>query len=720
MTERARACIEKVMARFEEITPPKAEKRDFFHRKFQDSRFDPYHYMRKRGDLKVLSHLKAENTYAGRFFNRLQPLQEELFQEMKELIPKDYDTEPVKWGPWLYYQSWVRDREHLVYKRKKAGSGKPEILLDINKMAQDGNYCNVSGVWPSPRHDILAYALDREGREFYTIYFKDLKTGKNLSQSISKVTSDFVWANDNETVFYVRQDPTTLRAFQVFRFNIRTGADDLVWTETDNQFWLNLDRSLSGKHLFIVSSSSDTSEWRFLPADRPGENWSLFCERREKHRYFLDCGKDCFYILTNRDGAFNFKLMKTGVTKRAPSFWKEVIPHNESALIEWFSVFEEFISLEVRQKALRDILILDRGTEKIHKVPFPGEIYFCETRDNREYRTGSVRVVFNSPVHPLTVYDWHVRERRLAFLSQTPTGEGFSPKNYICKREFVTARDGAQIPLTLVCRKDMKYDLSAPLLIYGYGSYGSSVDPYFDTSVPPLLDRGFIYVLAHVRGGSEMGKKWYYEGRLLKKKNTFHDFIDCAEHLKKSNSRRRLYMKGASAGGLLTGAVLNERPELFHGAVAGVPFVDVLTTMLDDKIPLSTAEYEEWGNPNDQKYYNYIKSYSPYDNVKKTDYPHLFIRAGYHDPRVQYWEPAKWSARLREFKTNRTLLLLLTDMKTGHFGPTGRFQRLKTVARENSFFVYLERMAQKGKSLLAGEKAKNEKFASSSPDQNQG
>ena len=693
------------MSRFREITPPKAEKRKFFHKKFQDSRFDPYHYMRERDDSDVLSHLKAENAYAHRFFDRLKPLREELFQEMKELIPEDYDTEPVKWGGWLYYRSWVRGKEHLIYKRKRAGSGNPEILLDVNETAQGESYCSVSDVSPSPRHDILAYALDREGREFYTVYFKDLKTGKNLSQSISKATSDFVWANDNETVFYVRQDPVTLRAFQVFRFNIRTGADELVWTETDKRFQLQLNKSLSDKYLFIISSCSDTSEWRFLPADRPGENWNLFCKRREKHKYFLDCGKDCFYILTNRDGAFNFKLMKSGVEERAPSSWKEALPHSESVLIEDFSVFESFISLEVRQKALRDILILDRGTERFHKVPLPGEIYFCETGDNREYRTDSVRIVFSSPVHPLTEYDWRVREKRLVFLRRRPTGKRFSPENYICKREFVTARDGAQIPLTLVFRKDLKRASSAPLLIHGYGSYGFSLDPGFYGFIPPLLDRGFVCVSAHVRGGSEMGKKWYYEGRLLKKKNTFYDFIDCAESLKKTDPQRRIYITGGSAGGLLIGAVLNERPDLFHGALAGVPFVDVLTTMLDDKIPLSTAEYEEWGNPNDQKYYNYIKSYSPYDNVRKADYPHLFIRAGYHDPRVQYWEPAKWSARLREFKTNRTLLLFLTDMKSGHFGPAGRFRLLKKTALEHSFFVYLERMAQKGRPLLAGKKA---------------
>ena len=683
------------MKSFKGITPPQAQKRSFFHQKFQDRRSDPYYWLREKDSPEVLEYLKAENTYTQKFFDQLKPLQQKLFQEMKSHIPGNYDTCPVKKGPYFYYYSWVQDKEHSIYKRAKelSKADKEEVLLDINQLAAGRSYCDVNSLWVSPRHDILAYALDEEGREFYTIYFKDLRTGQELPHSISGVTYDFVWANDNQTVFYVRQDPETLRSFQVFRFNVFTGANDLIFTETDDRFMVSVNKSLSEKYIFIISSSKDTLEWQFLLADQPSEKFTLFCKRKEKHEYYLDCGKDCFYILTNWGGAFNFKLMKAGVSDHAPALWQEIIPHREESFITDFQVFEKFIALEIRQKALRDVIVWDREEKTTHKVVFSDSVYCTWTQGNLEYQTDSVRICFNSPVHSRTLYDYHVKEKRLIFRWQMPVSGGFSSENYVCERTFASARDGVQIPITLVHKKNLHINSSTPLLLCGYGSYGASWDPYFDSSLFPLLNRGFIFAVAHIRGGSEMGKKWYYNGRLLKKKNTFTDFIDCAEYLKKSHtSSEHLYIMGGSAGGLLMGAVLNERPDLFYGAVATVPFVDVLTTMLDDKIPLSTMEYEEWGNPHEKEYYDYIKSYSPYDNVKKTDYPHLFIRTGYYDSRVQYWEPAKWSARLRELKVNQTLLLFLTDMESGHFGPMGRFQRLNKKAQEQAFFIYLEQM----------------------------
>ena len=683
------------MTYFKKVTPPRAEKRSFFHKKFQDRRSDPYYWLKEKDSSEVLKYLEAENTYAKGFFDRIKPLQQELFQEMKARIPGSYDTEPVKWGSYFYYISWIQEKEHPVYKRAKDRNKKneQEILLDVNQLAIDKSYCDVSGVWASPHHDILTYAMDQEGREFYTIYFKDLHTGKELPHCISKVTSDFVWANDNKTIFYVKQDPKTLRPFQVFRFNILTGANDLIWTETDDRFVVSVNKSLSEEYIFIISSSTDTSEWRFLSANQPFADFTLFCEREEKHEYSLGCGKDCFYVLTNREGAFNFKLMKTGVTDHQPSCWQEVISHSEESFITDFQVFDKFIALEVRQKALRDVVVLDRKAETTHKVSFPDSVYCCWTEGNWEYQTDSVRICFSSPIHSRTLYDYHVKEKQLNFLWQMPVGGEFSSEKYMCERKFASARDGIQVPITLIYKKDLKIGPSTPLFLYGYGSYGYSMDPHFSPTFFSLMDRGFICAVTHIRGGSEKGKKWYYDGRLLNKKNTFTDFIDCAEYLSKSHtSPEHLYIMGGSAGGLLMGAVLNERPDLFNGAVVTVPFVDVLTTMLDDKIPLSTMEYEEWGNPNKKEYYDYIKSYSPYDNVKRTDYPHIFIRTGYYDPRVQYWEPAKWSARLREFKTNQTLLLFLTDMESGHFGPTGRFQQLKKVAQEYAFFIYLEQM----------------------------
>ena len=683
------------MTSSKKLTPPRAKRRKFFHKKFQDRRSDPYYWLREKDSPEVLEYLKAENAYAKSFFDQLKPLQQELYQEMKSHIPGDYDTCPVKKGPYFYYYTWIQDKEHSIYKRTKElnKKGKEEVLLDINQLAAGRSYCEVNNLWISPRHDILAYALDEEGREFYTIYFKNLRTGQEFPHLISRVTSDFVWANDNQTVFYVKQDPETLRPFQIFRFNLLTGTNDLVFTETDDRFMVSVNKSLSEKYIFILSSSRDTSEWQFLSADKPSEKLTLFCKREEKHEYHLDCGKDCFYILTNREDAFNFKLMKAGLSDHSPALWEEIIPHSEESFITDFQVFEGFIALEVRQKALRDVVILDREKKTTHKVSFPEAVYCSWTQENLEYQTDNVRIYFNSPIHSGTLYDYHVREQRLIFRWQMLVSGGFSSENYVCERIFASARDGTQVPITLVHRKDLHASSSTPLLLDGYGSYGLSCDPCFNSSLLPLLNRGFIFAIAHIRGGSEMGKKWYHNGRLLKKKNTFTDFIDCAEYLRKSHtSSEHLYIMGGSAGGLLMGAVLNERPELFYGAVATVPFVDVLTTMLDDKIPLSTMEYEEWGNPHEKAYYDYIKSYSPYDNVKKTNYPHLFIRTGYYDPRVQYWEPAKWSARLREFKTNQTLLLFLTDMESGHFGPTGRFQRLSKIAQEHAFFIYLEQM----------------------------
>ena len=662
-------------------------KQDFVHTQFGDKRPDPYYWMREKDSSKVLDYLKSENEYAKEYLEETSSLREKLFTEMKARVPLNYDSAPMKWGDYEYYHSWLKGKEYPFYKRK---GDKEEILLDVNEMALNKKYCDVESVWVSPNHQILAYALDDEGREFFSIHFKDLKTQKTLLHFIPKATSDFVWANDNETLFYVQQDLETLRPFQVFRFHIPTGKNELVWEEKDEKFFVSLNKSLSESYIFLGSSSTQTSEWWILDANKPEEGFQLFSKRIQDHKYFLDHGGDAFYILTNKDQSFNFKLMEA---KDSSSPWEEVIPHREDRLLEDFSVFEKFIAIEVREKALTNIVIWDREASKEHNISFSESVYSCEIGSNAEYKTESVRVNFNSPIRSNTIYDYHVKKRELVFCKQTPVLGGFSADDYLCQREIVQARDGAEVPITLVYKKTTQLNSSTPLLLYGYGSYGLSMDPNFRSSLFSLLDRGFVYVIAHIRGGSEKGKKWYYNGRLLKKKNTFTDFIDCAEHLiqKKYTSASHLYAMGGSAGGLLMGAVLNDRPDLFHGAIALVPFVDVLTTMLDDKIPLSTAEYEEWGNPNEKEYYDYMKSYSPYDNVKKTNYPHLLVKTGYHDPRVQYWEPAKWVARLREFKTNDNKIYFITDMESGHFGPTGRFQGLKRQALEFAFLLFLEK-----------------------------
>ena len=552
----------------------------------------------------------------------------------------------------------------------------------------------------SPNQKILAYSLDSRGREIYDIFFKNLETGKLLPQFISEAASDFVWAGGSRTVFYTKQDPVSLRPFQVYRFDIRSGRSHLVFEEPEPRFDVFLRKTLSNDFLIITSASSLTSECRFLSAGNPRGEWTVFAPRKAGHEYHINYGGGFFYILTNRDSAFNFKLMRRPFNPAGArpgpgqaSGWREAIPHREDVYIEGFEVFQDFIALEVRRAGRKEAEIFDLKAGRLHTAEFSQSVYACSLGENREYKTGRLRLELSSFTRPKAVYDYQVKAKKLQFKRRAPAGAGFFPEKYAERREFVRARDGAEVPLSLVYRKGLRPGPSTPALLYGYGSYGLSLDPRFDPSVFSLIDRGFVYAAAHIRGGAEKGKRWHEAGRFLKKKNTFDDFIACARHLIKNSwtSPAHLYIMGGSAGGLLIGAALNQNPELFHGAAAIVPFVDVLTTILDESLPLSAQEHEEWGDPNKKKFYDYIKSYSPYDNVKKAAYPHLLIEAGFHDPRVAYWEPAKWAARLRELKTDQNMLLLLTDMGSGHFGETGRFQRLRRAARRHAFFLSLEK-----------------------------
>lgn len=687
--------------------PPKAGKRDFFHEKFGDKALDSYYWLRNRDHSEVLKYLEEENQYAQDRLKPLEGLKEELFQEMKSYLPEKQDQEPVPKGGYFYYHTWEREKAYPVHKRRKKSGGKEEIILDENTLKSKEDYLDVARLYVSPNHKILAYALDEKGREFYNIYFRDLQTGERFKHFIVSSTSDFVWANDNKTVFYTKQDEKTLRAFQVYRFDLETGCHQLVFEEQDVQFSVFLNKSLSEEVITICTHSNQTTEYAYLFADKPEEDFVLFCKREKKHEYYLEYGEGIFYILTNKDQAFNFKLMtspeirnqrkeghdKTNTMGICPyHFWKELVPHRPEVFIENYEVFKTYMALEIRSQGRQEIEILDKQSWKLSQIPFDEEIYSVNLGDNREYESLLLRLNYQSLVHPKRVYDYSTVDKSLLFKSQVSVKGGFDSSNYISKSEYAFSKDGRKIPISLVYRKDTQPNTKNPLLLYAYGSYGMSTDPFFRTSILPLLDRGFIYAIAHVRGGSEQGRKWYEEGKLLNKKNTFSDFICCAEYLidKSYTSPSRLYIMGGSAGGLLIGAVLNQKPDLFHAAVASVPFVDCLTTMLDESIPLSTGEYEEWGNPNEEEYYQYIKSYSPYDNVKKRKYPHLFIQTGYHDPRVQYWEPAKWTAKLRDHKTDTNLLLLLTNMESGHFGSTGRLEILKLQSLYYAFFIGLE------------------------------
>ena len=682
------------------ILAPKAKKEKYIHKKFEDEIIDYYHWLKKRDSPEVLDYIKQENKYAEQRLQPLENLQKELFEEMKERLPESEEQEPYSKGDYFYYYTQKKEEQYPAYKRKNKQDNKEEIILDVNSIQTKSGYIDVKTVSISPSSKILAYALDDQGREFYNIYFKDILTGQILKNHISQSTSCFVWANDSQTVFYVKQDKQTLRNFQVYRFDIQTSRESLVFEEKDNKFGVYLNKSLCNTWVLLTSSSSLSAEYHFLPASQPLQNFKLFSAREKEHEYHVYYGNGVFYILTNKDKAFNFKWMKIPEEKISKekscypsSKWEELMPHRPEVFIEGAEVFKKFIALNTRKEGRQKIEIYNIKKDLLETVNFKEDIYSVSLGRNEEYKTDFLRLSFETPVKPPITYDYNWKEKKLYFKRQLKYSGNFSSENYKTSAQYALAKDGVKIPLSLVYKQNLKITKDTPLLLYGYGSYGISSDPYFTPHILSLLDRGFIYATAHIRGGSECGRLWYEKGKFLKKKNTFTDFIACAEHLIENSysSPKHLYIMGGSAGGLLMGTVLNERPDLFHGAVARVPFVDCLATMLDESIPLTTNEYEEWGNPNEKIYYDYIKSYSPYNNVKKTSYPHLLIETGYHDPRVQYWEPAKWLAKLREYKTDNNLIVMKMNMESGHFGSTGRLEYFKLQSLCYSFLIGLEK-----------------------------
>ena len=678
---------------------PKAQKEKYLHKKFNDTITDYYHWLKKKGDSEVLNYISKENQYFQEQLKILNPLQKKLFKEMKSILPQEEYQEPVPLGEWFYYKVWKKNKAYPIYMRRKRNSEKEEILLDVNDF-ENKIYLDVSSVQVSPNHKILAYALDDQGREFYNIYFKDLETGKTFPGFISKVTSCFVWANNNKSLFYVQQDKQTLRNFQVYRYDLQTGKKTFFYEEKDENFSVYLNKTLCQTWITLAVISTQSSEYHYLPADKASESFKLFSKRETDHEYHIHYGNGIFYILTNKDKALNFKLMQVFESSfkkensSYPSFlWKDLIPHRKETFIQEYEVFKDFIVLNVRKNYKEEIEIYNLQTSQLKTIDFNEELYSIKIKDNREFKTDYLRLVFQSPLQALTVYDYSFKEQKLHFKSQKKYSGKFNSKNYKVKALKARTHDGIQIPISLVYKKNLSINSSTPLLLYGYGAYGLSLDHSFDSSLFPLLNQGFIYAMAHVRGGSEGGRIWYEKGRLLNKKNSFQDFISCCEFLIQESytSSKHLYIMGESAGGLLIGSVLNERPDLFKGAVARVPFVDSLATLLDKTIPLSIGEYEEWGNPNEKIYYDYIKSYSPYNNIKQKKYPHLLIESGYHDPRVPYWEPLKWIAKLREYNQSNCLMVLKMNMKSGHFGSTGRIEFLKLKALCYSFLIGIEK-----------------------------
>lgn len=674
------------------IKPPKAPKKPVKLEKHGGTRLDNYYWLRERENPEVIQYLTAENAYFDQQTKIYQTLENELFEEMKARIKQEDKSVPVLDNAYYYQTKYLKGKEYPVYSRRKGHLNAPEeILFDENTMAEGFSYYKLTGIEISPDNRLAVFGEDTTGRRQYTLKIKDLETGDFLDDQIENTTGQGVWANDNRTLFYTKKDPETLRAFQIYKHLLGTPvtADELVYEEKDEMFDVFVTKSKSNTYIYIASFSTLTTEYQYIKASEPQSQFKIFAPRQRGVEYNLFHRKDRFYILTNKDDATNFKLMQTSLENTQAEQWQEYIPHRPDVMLEDLDIFDDFMVLQEREQGLNKLRIISET--KDYYIDFEEETYNVYIGYNPEMSAKNFRFVYNSMTTPASVIQFDPVSKQKIVLKEQEIPDGkFDKNNYRSQRIWVTARDGQQIPVSMVWHKDTSIEQPNPLLLYGYGSYGITVDPGFSTTRLSLLNRGFIFAIAHIRGSEYLGRPWYEAGKLLNKKNTFNDFVDVAKYLNEQNytTPQQLYAMGGSAGGLLMGAVMNQAPELFHGIVAQVPFVDVLTTMLDDSIPLTTGEYDEWGNPNELEFYNYIKSYSPYDNVTARNYPHLLVTTGLHDSQVQYWEPAKWVAKLRDMKTDQNLLLMHTDMESGHGGASGRFKSLMDTARDYAFIIH--------------------------------
>ncbi len=669
---------------------PRHEKQLVIH---GDTRIDHYYWMNDRENPDVIAYLEAENDYLERQLAHTRELQECLYEEMKGRIKQDDQSAPYYENGYYYYIRYEEGKEYPVYCRKPGSlEAGEEVMLDVNELASPHPYYRVGRVDISLDNRWMAFSVDTVGRRQYTIMVKDLATGKVSPTGISHAGGDVVWAADNNTFFYTSIDPETLRYYQIYRYNFFDGeGPELVYEEEDHTFYyLGVSRTKDNRYLMITANATLSNEIWLLEADRPQGDFRVFHPRLRDMRYRVWSYNGKFYILTNHE-AENFRLMEATEGQTGIRHWQEVIPHRGDVLLENVELFDDYLVVQERERALPRMRIINMVTGDSHHLPFEEEAYTAYIGINAELSTPVLRFNYTSLTTPMTTYDYHMETGELSLVKQQEGVGDFSPDDYETRRYYVKARDGVAVPLTIVHRKGVDRDGTNPLLLYGYGSYGSSANPRFNANALSLLDRGFIYGIAHVRGGQDMGRQWYEDGKLLNKMNTFNDFIDCAEFLVEENytGPEHLFASGGSAGGLLMGVVVNERPDLFKGVVASVPFVDVVTTMLDESIPLTTAEYDEWGNPNDPEYYRYMLSYSPYDNVRRQDYPNMLVTSGLHDSQVQYWEPTKWVARLRAHHTGDARILLYTNMEAGHSGASGRFRRLREQARVFAFILDL-------------------------------
>lgn len=653
-------------------------------------RVDEYYWLNQRENPDVIAYLEAENAYLDKVMAHTAKLQKTLYQEIVNRIPKDDSSVPVLDNGYYYYDRYESGKEYPIYCRKKGDlNAAEEVILDVNQLAQGHDYFQVRGISVSPNNQLLAFGVDTVSRRQYVVHVKDLKSGKILPDRIANTSPGYVWSADNRHVFYTSKD-STLRPHKVMlhRIGEQPGNDRLVHHESDNTYLVYAYKSKSGRFVMIVSYSTLSTEMRFVEAANPTARPVVIQPRQANLEYSVAHFGDKFYVLTNHK-AKNFRLMETAVKRPQMANWKEVIAHRDEVLLQDIDIFSNYLVVSERKDGLRQLRVINQKSGQEHHIDFGEAAYWVQTSENPEFETVKLRFEYSSMTTPKSTYDYDMTARSKRLLKRQEILGDFDPANYQVERLYAEARDGVRVPISLVYRKGTEKNGQNPMLLYAYGSYGSSTEARFSSSRLSLLDRGFVYAIAHIRGGEEMGRQWYEDGKLLKKKNTFTDFIDCGDYLisQKFTNSEKLFCYGGSAGGLLIGAVVNMRPDLFKGAVAAVPFVDVVTTMLDETIPLTTGEFDEWGNPKIKEYYDYMLSYSPYDNVEAKDYPAMLVTTGLHDSQVQYWEPAKWVARLRDKKTDRNRLLFSTQMEAGHSGASGRFERYKKTALTYAFLL---------------------------------
>ena len=679
------------------ITPPVAKIIPKILEKHGDKRTDNYYWLNNRENPEVIDYLNQENDYYKKMTAHTAQLQKDLFAEMKSRIKEDDASVPYFYNGYFYITRTEKDKDYPIYARKKGNlDAQEEILIDCNEMAKGHSFFQMGGMSVSPDNKWLVFSSDVVGRRIYSIQILNLENHKLLSDKIENTDGGMAWANDNATIFYTTQDKITLRSDKVFKHKLGADAknDEMVYFEKDETFSLDISKTKSKKYLVIESGSTLTTEYQILLADNPDGKFKIFQKRVRGLEYSISHFEDHFYILTNKDKATNFKLMQTPENATAKENWTDLIAHNQDVLLEGIDIFKHFLVVTERSNGLTKIKIIPWKGKPAYYLPFESETYTAYCSSNVDFDTDILRYGYQSMTTPSSIIDFNMQTKTKEIKKEQEVLGDFDKKNYTEQRIWATATDGTKIPISIVFKKGLQKNGKNPLLQYAYGSYGYSMDATFSSTRLSLLDRGFVFAIAHIRGGEDLGRQWYEDGKLLKKKNTFTDFIACSKFLidQKYTSSSHLYAEGGSAGGLLMGAIANMAPELYHGIIAQVPFVDVVTTMLDETIPLTTSEYDEWGNPNQKKYYDYMKSYSPIDNVGAHEYPNMYVSTGLHDSQVQYWEPAKWVAKLRATKTDKNIIFLDTNMDAGHGGASGRFEALKELAKEFSFLLDLEKI----------------------------